>query len=377
MESQWKNTAELYDRALAFAEKRAGAIPTGQAGFSRERWRAFAEFGFAGLCVPEEYGGMGLHAFSTARVIEALGRGCRDAGFVFSICAHLFAAVMPIAEHASAPLKGRLLRGMCQGDYIGANAISEAEAGSDVFSLKTRAVREGDNYVISGTKNFVTNGPIADTIIVYASTSPDHGHLGISAFAVETTTPGLMVGEPFAKTGLAGSSISSVYFDDCRVSVDNRLGNEGEGAAVFRQSMAWERACLFAAFVGSMDRQLDRAVTYAKQRKQFGKPIGRNQAVSHRIADMKVRLEAARLLLYHACSLKDRGEEASMAISIAKLAISEAAVQSGLDSIRIHGGSGVIAETGVGQDLADAIPSTIFSGTSDIQRELIARGLGL
>jgi alkylation response protein AidB-like acyl-CoA dehydrogenase len=378
VEFSWDDTTELYERALAYARKNLPSQAGAQkAGFSRERWRASAEFGFTGLCAPPEHGGMGLGALATARVVEALGRGCPDMGFVFSICAHLFAAVMPIAEHGSAELKEKWLSRMCLGECVGANAISEAEAGSDVFALKTSAVRRGDAYVLSGSKNFVTNGPVADVIVAYASTSLDHGYLGITAFAIDASTPGLVRGEPFAKTGLHGSPIGSVYFEDCRVPITNRLGQEGEGALVFRQSMAWERACLFAAFVGSMDRQIDRAVIYAKERRQFGKPIGKNQAVSHRIADMKVRLEAARLLLYRACSMKDRGEDAALAISMAKLAISEAAVQSGIDSIRIHGGAGVMAETGVGQDLADAIPSTIFSGTSDIQRELIARGLGL
>jgi alkylation response protein AidB-like acyl-CoA dehydrogenase len=214
-------------------------------------------------------------------------------------------------------------------------------------------------------------------LLVYGTTNPKHGWLGVSAFAVEKGAPGLSIGAPFTKLGLTSASISQVYLEGCEVPLDRRVGDEGKGAEVFHASMQWERACLFAAYLGVMERQLDQVLDHARTRRQFGKAIGKHQAVAHRIADMKHRLEAARLLLYRACWRMDRGEDATLEVSLAKLAVSEAAVQSGLDAIRVNGGGGVITEVGIDRALRDAIPGTIFSGTSDIQRDLIARSLGL
>jgi L-prolyl-PCP dehydrogenase len=343
----------------------------------RQNWHRLAELGFLGLSVPQACGGMGLDALTTAYVVEGVGRHSSDTGLVFSACAHLFAAAMPIAAHASPALRDRLMAPLCGGELIGANAITEGEAGSDVFALKARAERVPDGYLLNGSKSYVTNGPIADVIVVYASTRPDHGHLGISAFVVEKGHRGLVRAAPFETTGLPGSPIGSVYLNDCLVPQENRLGAEGEGAAVFQASMLWERACLFAMYLGVMERDLDSAVGYARERRQFGKTIGRYQAVSHRLVDMKLRLEAARLLLYRACWLHDRGQDAAIAVSLAKIAVSEAAVQSGLDAIRIHGGAGLMASLRLDRGLLDALPSTVFSGTSDMQREIVARRMGL
>jgi alkylation response protein AidB-like acyl-CoA dehydrogenase len=199
--------------------------------------------------------------------------------------------------------------------------------------------------------------------------------MGQSAFVVMRDTPGVSVGTPYLKSGLTSSPLAAVYFTDCRVPAHHLVGGEGQGARIFARSMAWERACLFAAFVGAMDAQLERCVDYARRRIQYGRAIGANQAISHRIAEMKRRLEAARLLLYQACWKRDRGQEATLEISLAKLAISEAAVESGLDEIRIHGGAGYMKESGADRGLLDGIGSTLFSGTSDIQRELIAHRL--
>jgi alkylation response protein AidB-like acyl-CoA dehydrogenase len=377
MDFGWtEEEAQLYDRAWSFARDNLNAAEPSHS-LSRELWRHAGEFGFLGLSVPTSHGGLGLGALGTAHMVEALGRGCNDMGFIFSACAHLFACVMPIVEAGSPAQHDRFLRKLGNGDWVGANAITEAEAGSDAFSLKTRAVRDGSHYVLDGVKSFVTNGPAADVFLVYASTQPSHGYMGISAFVVERNTPGLVVGKPFEKIGLHSAPMSQIYMEACRVPETCRLGEEGTGAATFKASMAWERACLFAAYVGSMDRQLEQTVAFAKSRKQFGRPIGKYQAVSHRISAMSERLEAARLLLYKACWQKDRGEDASAAIARAKRAVSEAAVESGLDAIRIHGGLGVTVEGRVEQALRDAVPSMLFSGTSEIQREIIARDLGL
>lgn len=381
MNFDWTPTEEeLYSRIVEFCRARLNddvGVRDREHRFGAEQWRACGKMGLLGLSIPERNGGMGLSALSTARMVEAFGCGCEDMGLVFSAAAHLFACAMPISDFGEEPLQRRLLPGLARGALIGANAITEAEAGSDVFALRTTARRDGDHYVLSGVKSFVTNGPIADVFVVYAKTDPTHGFLGISAFVVDRGAPGLTLGGAMVKMGLTTSPTCSIYLDECRVPVANRLGEEGQGAAVFESSMRWERACLFAGYIGAMDRQLDRTIGYARERRQFKKRIGRHQAVGHRIANMKLRLESARLLLYHGCWKIDQGGDATLDVSLAKLAVSEAAIQSGLDAIQVFGGSGVIAETGVERALRDAVPTTLFSGTSEIQRDLIARRLGL
>jgi L-prolyl-PCP dehydrogenase len=380
---QFSSSAEqdrLYEEAREFAlasvnsaVRARGATPY----FSEQEWRLCGELGLLGSSVPGQYGGRGHDALTVAKIVEGFAKGCSDTGLVFSACAHLFAVAMPIAEHGDDELKKRVLPRLASGEWVGANAITEAEAGSDVFSLQTRAVRDGSRYLLTGTKTFVTNGPVADCVLVYASTEPAHGYLGISAFVVDGDAPGLTRGEHFEKIGLTGAPVCEVRLEDCPVDVSSRLGEEGSGAEIFHSSMSWERACLFAQYLGVMDRQLDEVVAFAKERRQFGKALGRHQAIAHRAADMKLRLDAGRLLLHRACWMKSQGEECGLEISLAKLAISEAAVQSGLDAIQIFGALGIKAETNVATALTDAIPSTIFSGTSEIQRDLIARGLGL
>lgn len=336
-----------------------------------------AEFGLMGLSVPEHLGGLGLDHLTTAGVLEAFGEGCADAGLLFSIAAHLFACTMPIVEHASDSLRAELVPQLAAGTLLGANAMTEPAAGSDTSELATTAVRDGDDYIITGDKSYVTNAPVAEVFLVYATTNAKAGYLGTSAFVVRRDTEGLRIGKPMNKLGLHSAPIATVYLDECRVNEANRLGYEGQGARIFARSMHWERTCLFAIFVGAMRAQLAECITYANSRRQFGRPIARNQAVSHRIADMKLRLESARLLLYHACWQRDQGRDATLEVSLAKLAVAEAAIASGLDAIRIHGGIGYLHESGVAARLCDALGSMIFSGTSDIQRELICHRLRL
>ncbi len=377
MDFSWtEQQQELYARVLGFARARLTRSSPGGA-LSRETWQACGALGLLGLCVSETYGGLGLNATSTARVIEALGRGSRDMGLALAASAHLFACAMPIDEHASETLKQSTLPRLASGEWVGAGAMTEPEAGSDAFSLRAAAVRDGNDYVLNGVKSFTTNAPLADVIVVYAKTDAESGYLGISAFAVERGTPGLSVGPPMRMGGLQSASIASVYLQDCRIPACNMIGLPGQGSLVFNRSMLWERSCLFAAYLGLMQQQLETTIAFARQRRQFGKPLSKNQAVSHRLVDMTLRLESARLLLYHACWVFDSGQDAALEISLAKLAVSEAAVQSGLDTIQLHGGLGYATELGFEQELRDAVPATIFSGTSQMQREIVARALGL
>lgn len=376
---EWDD-AELYARTLAFAQDvlAPGALERIRAGaFERELWRRASAFGLAGLPAPRAHGGSGLGAAGTAHLLEALGRGTDDAGLLFSLAAHLFACVVPVARFGSERQKSELLPRLASGELIGANAISEAGAGSDVFALATSATADGETYVLDGEKSWVTNGPVADVFLVYARTQPKAGYFGVSAFVVEKERQGLRVGNAIAKRGLETSPTSSLYLESCRIPKENLVGELGQGAPLFEHAMLWERSCLFALYLGRMQTALERAVEYAKTRRQFGRALGDFQAVSHRIADMKVRLEAARSLLYHACFKLDRGEDARLDVAIAKLFVSEAAVQSGLDVVELFGGLGLASESGVERFLADALPARTVSGTSDIQRNLIARALGL
>jgi clorobiocin biosynthesis protein CloN3 len=242
-------------------------------------------------------------------------------------------------------------------------------------------VRDGDYYVLDGEKSFASNAPAADLLVTYATTDAAAGFLGTTGFVIPRDLPGISVGAPLEKMGLHGCPAGRVRFTNCRVPARYRLGKEGQGGAVFQHSMAWERACLFAIYVGLMEHQLDRCVEHARQRRQFGRRISEFQAISHRIAGMTQRLESARWLLYRACWLMDQGGAGSsgraMAVSLSKVAVSEAAVANSLDAVQIFGGAGYLSSTGIERQLRDSVPSTIFSGTTEIHREILAREVGL
>jgi alkylation response protein AidB-like acyl-CoA dehydrogenase len=255
--------------------------------------------------------------------------------------------------------------------------MTEPDSGSDAYSLKTRAVRCDGGYLLNGTKMFVTNAPVADLALVFATTDPGKGVWGITAFIVENGTPGYSVSRDIEKMGLRTSPMGELVLQDCFVPQENRLGAEGIGSRIFNNSMEWERSCILASHLGTMERQLEKSIQYARDRVQYGQPIGKFQSVSNRIVDMKVRLETARLLLYKVAWLKKMGKSAVMEAAMAKLHLSECFVQSSMDAIRTLGGYGYMTEFEVERDLRDAIGGTIYSGTSDIQRNIIARLLGL
>jgi alkylation response protein AidB-like acyl-CoA dehydrogenase len=380
MEFGWPDAhTELFDRTLEFSkslnrdlEKRIAAHR-----LDVDAWRAIGAFGLLGVHIPEAFGGMGLSAQETAHLMEAFGEGCEDQGLVFSVGAHLFAVAAPILEHGNDLLKQRYLPAMCAGKCIGANAITEAEAGSDVLALTSSATKDGDDYVLNGVKSYVTNGPVADVFLVYAKTDASLGYFGLSAFLVERGRQGLTVGTPFEKVGLSTSPISSLYLSDVRVPATHRLGAEGQGALQFKSSMLWERACLFAGYVGAMNRQLARTIEFTRTRKQFKKPLSANQVVAHKLARLRMQIDAARLLVFRACWLRDQGKDATGEIAMAKVAVSEAAVQVGLDTAHLHGGTGVVTDHGIDRLLRDALPSQIFSGTNEVQLDLLAKTMGL
>ncbi|MGE0387690.1 MAG: acyl-CoA dehydrogenase family protein [Gammaproteobacteria bacterium] len=371
----------LRDNIVRFAENELnqGVAERDKAhGFGLDQWRKCGELNLQGLPVPQELGGAGLDALSTAVALEALGYGCADGGLVFSICAHLLACVVPIWKHGSADQHARYLRKLCDGSLIAVNAMTEPGTGSDAFAMKTRAVPDGAGFRITGTKIFGSNGPIADLAVVYALTDPAKGfHGGVTCFLVEKGTPGFAPGQRFEKLGLRTSPIGELVFDEVYVGPEQIVGKVGGAAPIFAQSMDWERALLGASHLGTMQRVLDKALEYARTRRQYNQPIGKYQGVSHKIADMKVRLEAARGLAHKAAWKLERARDAGMYASIAKLYVSEALQQAALDLVQIFGGYGFTTEYDAERILRDSIGSTIYSGTSEIQRNIIARWLGL
>jgi len=345
--------------------------------FYLEGWQKCAEFGIHGLPFPARYGGLDADRLTTIMTMEGLGYGCHDSGLIFSISAHMWACQLPIWRFGTEEQKERYLPGLIRGTLIAAHGASEPDSGSDVHSMRTAAVRKGGLYILNGTKTFVTNAPIADLAVVFANVDRGKGLGGITAFLIDKDTPGFSVSRGIAKMGLRTSPMAELILDDCEIPVESVLGQEGGGPAIFNCSMEWERGSILASQVGTMRRQLENCVSHAKVRRQFGKPIGKFQQVSARIADMKIRLETSRALLYKMAASDSRGTERLMEAAVAKAYISECAVQSGLDAIQIHGGYGYAVESGIERDLRDAIGGTIYSGTTEIQKNIIARGLGL
>jgi alkylation response protein AidB-like acyl-CoA dehydrogenase len=376
MEFGWTaDQRQRYDRTVADTRAAFPAAP--EYVFSREKWALLGKFGVLGASVPTGHGGGGLTALETARVFEAAGRGCPDTGLVFGAAAHLFACTMPIVDFAREALRERLLPGLAAGDLIAGNAMTEPEAGSDVGALRTTATPVDGGFVLDGVKSFVSNGPVADVLVTYAVTDPAAGHWGITAFALDAHSPGISFGEPFAKLGMEGCVASEVTFTECFVPADAVLGEPGQGSAIFQHSMGWERACLFALYLGVQDRLIERCLEHVRDRRQFGKRLAEFQSVSNRIVEMKLRAESARLLLYRACWALDQGEDATLFAALSKLAVSEGTVASATDAVQLFGSRGYLREQGIEAALRDAIGGTIFSGASDVQRQLVAMELGM
>jgi hypothetical protein len=345
--------------------------------FSPQAWRACAKFGIQGLPVPVDLGGAGADILTTVLVMEALGYGCHDNGLIFSLNAQMWSLQLPLVKFGSPAQQQAYLPGLISGDLIGVHAMTEPDSGSDAFSMRTRVEHKGDGYLLNGTKLYITNAPISDVVLVFAAHPGKPKMTGISAFLVEKGTPGFSVTRGLDKMGLRTSPMGEVVLDDCFVPAENRVGAEGSGMAIFNSSMAWERSCILASAVGAMQRQVETCVDYARTRKQFGQSIGKFQAVSDKVADMYLRVEAARLMIYQTAWLGDQGKSVAAAAAAAKLFTSEAWVQSSLDAIQIHGAYGYMKESGIERDLRDAIAGRIYSGTSEIQRVILARLLGL
>jgi len=381
MDFSWSEEQTALRRSVVeFARQQLGGDVTqgDHAGsFPAENWRKCAQFGIHGLPMPKDFGGSGVDVLTTMLAMEGLGYGCRDNGLIFGVNAQMWSVQVPILRFGSESQKRTYLPRLISGEWIGAHGMTEPDSGSDAFGLSTTAERRGDTYVLHGSKIFVTNAPVADLFVIFGTVSKARGFMGITAFLVERGTPGLSVGQPIQKMGLRTSPFAEVVLSDCEVRAENRLGAEGNGATIFKHSMACERSGILASAVGTMERQLEACTEYAKRRRQFGRPIGAFQSVANRIVDMKVRLETARLLLYKAGWLRSQGEEAGEETAMAKLYLSECFLQSSLDAVQVHGGYGYTTEFELERDVRDAVAGRIYSGTSEIQRQVIARSMGL
>ena len=381
MDFAWSDQQrELLDAVGRFASQQLNynVIENDRDGvFNHDAWKKCGSFGIQGLPVPTEYGGLGLDPLTTVAALERLGYACKDNGLLFSINAHLWTAVTPLVYNGSEAQKKKYLPGLCNGALIGGNAMSEPNSGSDAFSLATTAVKKGSKYVLNGSKIFVTNGPVADLLVVFATLDKARGAYGICAFLVEKDSPGLNVARKLEKMGVRTSPMAEVFFEDCEVPEENFLGKEGAGSLMFTNSMTWERGCILASAVGSMQRLLETSVRYAKERRQFGQSIGKFQRVADKIVDMKLRVESARHMLYHCAWLRGQRKQVYLEAAMAKLHISDCWVKCCEDAIQIRGGYGYMTEYEVERELRDAIGSKLYSGTSEIQRSLIASLLGL
>ncbi|MEN4012673.1 MAG: acyl-CoA dehydrogenase family protein [Chloroflexota bacterium] len=380
MNFEWSQEQnELYQQAIEFAKKKMNKNLIEEDRnevFSREKWQACADLGLMGMIIPEKYGGLGLDALTVARVMDGFGYGCQDTSIFLSIGAHIWAVQMPILLFGSEEIKQKYLPRLVSGEWVGAHAISEPSAGSDAMAMNTTAVKDGDFYILNGSKTFVTNAPVADLFVAFATINKKYGFAGVTCFAFERNTPGISVESKMEKMGSRTSPMSDVVFRDARIPLSNVIGAPSGGSRIFSRIMFWERALILAPFLGAMQRQIEECVQYANDRVQFGKRLSAYQSISGKIVDMQVRLESARILLYKAAWDLEHGD-ATMPASIAKLVTSDAAVQTFLDAIQVFGGYGYTTDFEIERHLRDAIGTRIYSGTSEMQKMIIANTIGL
>jgi butyryl-CoA dehydrogenase len=335
--------------------------------------RKMADLGLMGMPFSEEWGGGGTDTLGYSIGVEEISRVCAATGI--TMAAHTSLGVAPIYQFADEAQKKKYLPDIASGRKLAAFGLTEPEAGSDAGATKTRAVREGDYYIVNGTKCFITNGNTAETFVVTAMTDPEAHTRGITALIVEKGTPGFRPGKKENKMGVRGSDTAELIFEDCKVPVANRLGEEGEGFKIFLQTLDGGRISIGAMALGIAQAALDASVKYAKERKQFGRPICKFGAIREMLAEMATDVEAARLLVYDVSMAKDRGENVIKQAAMAKLFASEIAMKAARNAIQIHGGYGYMKEYEVERLFRDAKITVIGEGTSEIQRLVIAREL--
>ncbi len=341
--------------------------------FPRHLIKKMAELGLMGIPIPEEYGGAGMDFTSYIIAINELSKVSATIGVILSV--HTSVGTNPILYFGNEEQKKKYIPKLASGEYLGAFGLTEPSSGSDAASLKTRAVKKGDHYILNGSKIFITNAGEADVYIVFASTEPDKGSYGISAFIVDKDTPGFSVGKKEKKMGLNGSNTCEIVFEDARVPAENLLGKEGEGFKIAMSNLDVGRIGIAAQSLGIAEAALEFATNYAKERKQFGKPIGANQGLGFKLADMATAVEAAKLLTYRAADLKTNNLSCGKEASMAKLFASETAMKSAIEAVQVYGGYGYTKEYPVERLFRDAKVCQIYEGTSEIQRMVLSKHL--
>jgi len=341
--------------------------------FNRDLWKKCADAGLLSLGTKETRGLVRDSDFITMVIaLETLGYTCSDNGLPFALATQVCTVQQSLLHHGSVEQKETFLAGSIEGILIGCHAMTEPEAGSDSSNISMLATPTNDGFSLTGEKIMIGLAPVADYCILFATVNPDAGRWGQTAFLIPTNTPGLTVNGPIKKLGLDSSPMGTITLSNCEIPANYLLGPQGAGAAIANHSLEFERTCILASQVGRMQRQLEIALDHAKSRKQFGRPVVEFQAVSHRLADMRVRIETARLLLYKTAWKIDQGQRAMLESSMLKLIISESFLTSSIDSMRIFGGYSYINEHETGKDVCDALGGVLYAGTSDIQRNIIA-----
>lgn len=351
--------------------------PADETSFDRDGWDRLRATGILGTPFDRDVGGLGLGYRGSLPALERLGQVNHDAGLSFAAITTMASTGVPLARFGSEHQRSHVLPRIVAGELLAAHAITEPESGSDALRMSTRATRDGDHFILDGAKTFVTNGGIADVYVVYARTSDAPGPLGITAFLVPARTPGLRVGRRLPTMGLSGSPLAELAFDGCRIPASNVIGRVGGGFLVLDHVMEREILFSFTVNVGEMQRRLDRVVAWCRERHQYGHAIGTYQAISHKVVDMRIAVDSARMWLAAAAEKLDEGVSATAEISIAKVVTSRGALQSSLDAIQIFGGRGFLTEHGIERDLRDSIAGPIYSGTNEIQYNRIAAMIGL
>jgi butyryl-CoA dehydrogenase len=354
-------TEKVLPRAADIDEQ--GEIPA-------ELLREMGTLGFMGSYVPERYGGSGLDIVSNVLIIEEINRACASTGV--ALCTHISLAVDPILRHGTEAQKEKYLPKLARGEWIGCFALSEPASGSDAAAMRTSARRDGDSWILNGTKNFITNGSIANAAIVFAQTDPPQKHKGIAAFIVEKGTPGFTVGKLERKLGIRGSDTAQLVFENCRVPAANLLGEVGQGFKIALSTLDGGRISIAAQAVGIARACLEDSLAYAKQREAFGKKVADFQAIQWMLADMATEIDAARLLTWRAAALKDAGEDHVLAAAEAKLFASDVAVKASRDCVQIFGGYGYLKDFPAERHYRDAKITEIYEGTSEIMKLVIA-----
>jgi len=342
--------------------------------FSFEIWRKLASFGILGLPLPEELGGSAASILTCCLAGEALGHAGVDGGSLLAWGAHTYLCAHNIYAFGTEAQKRKYVPKLASGEWIGCMGLTEPGAGSDAASLATTAVKKGDRYVINGSKTFITNAPVSDVMIIFANVNKAKKHEGITAFIIEKGTPGLTTGKPFHKMGCKCSSTSEVFLADCEVPEENILGGEGKGWFIALSGVEWDRCTLLSPMLGAALNNLDSCARYANERHQFGRPIRNFQAIQHRIADMKVFIEAVRLAVYRVASAKDNGQMLNpLQAAVSKVYCGDRGFEMASEAVQIFGGYGFMHEYGVERNFRDSKLAAIGGGTSDIMRMIVSR----